>query len=129
MGRLKLRPYKEGSIKEILRLFFMPLYKYRPSYIDIKDWLAMLFCDETRSIVKYRATKSFDVLGQYLVAANIGINSGYRHITKDTVVWIRHDKTDSDRYDFEAQGRGRKSQVFMLTREEWFKVRESLIRC
>lgn len=128
--RISPKPFKEGYLKEIYELFFLPLIKLRPRYIGVREWLEMIFNVETRTIDRYETLTTFSVPGDLLAAPNIPIPGiGYRMVKAGTVVWIRHDTTNPNVYDFEAEGSGRKHQVFRLTEDHWNSIKNNLKIC
>ena len=128
--RLREKLLREGHLKELWELFFLPILRRMPRFISPKDWLSNVFCEETRSIVRYEAMRTFKLPGKLLVAPNIPIGGlGYRKITKGTILWIRYDTTMPDKRDIETQGRGKKSQVFQLNEDDWDLIKINLVQC
>jgi hypothetical protein len=90
----------------------------------LRDWYALLFHLDTRTIQQYVATKDFKMPGLFWLAPHMKTQGlGYRRIKEGTGLMIRHDSIN-DSYDVEFfGGESERTQVFTLDLHEFNSIR------
>jgi len=106
---------REGKLKDIYRLFIIPMLRLKPPGYEYHAWLEEIFCVKQRRINKYKVIK--------LIQVPV---TGYR-IPVGRIVWIRHDTKFPNRYDMEIQSPVQeKPKLFILNKRMWYKYKHNL---
>ena len=125
MRRSKSKAIKQGSIKDIYKLFIWPFIKYvKPKKMNIPDFLDEIFHLETRMIEEYVVKKAFKMPGKLKITAlkaMPGISN--LRVTPGTRFYVRVDKTIPEIIDVEVLSRGHQETLFQLNWFEWLQIK------
>jgi hypothetical protein len=128
MSRKTKQIFEEGSIKEIYRLFILPLNQYKPPEYNLQHWHNELFGNDVRTLTPYRVKAPFKMPGLLYERPFIKVQGiGYRDVKEDQELMVRFDLERNNEIDVEYfGGQGQREQVFCLSNEEWSYIRQFL---
>lgn len=105
------------------KLLITPLLAHRPPNTDSYDYLEEMWDLKNRIISRYYVEKDFAMLGTYLAQDTIPVSDPTtldRKVKRGQNLWARvDDRTGQITVDLSGK-------VFLVTREEWQKIRRKL---
>lgn len=112
------------SKKKFFDYFVGPILKFKPKQEDPRDWLNLVFCVNSRIIRKFKVKEEFCVPGNRRMIVDGDPwpreQRGYAVVKKKRILFMRHDRTEKNKFDIEVQiGDNKNYSWFKLTEAEW----------
>lgn len=128
MGRGKKKnPYEEGVLKDLYKIFIIPLARAKKTTQNIKDFLEEIFCVDTRIILRYKVKLAFTMPG-LLCLTPLSLVSGLKapRMVPGQEVWVRNDlvlgKIDVEFWEEETNN----TTWYRLTTREFERIQKYL---
>ena len=127
--RRRYKPVNEGSLKDISKQFFSPIYqRFRAENQSAKSFFDELFDVENREISRWKVKEGFKIPGLLYLGGFVKIQgAGRRYVKRGLVIFVRMDKSNPTSVDVEFfAGKGKRDQCFCLDLSQWELIKLNL---
>jgi hypothetical protein len=116
-----------SAMKEIGRLYIVPLLKQKPRSMGLQTWLEKMWHVDERTILRYTVEQPFKMPGFLKSTPELLIPGTKRRrmVKVGSDLWVRTDSTRPGVVDVELadqKGPGAGDSWFQLTKSEWERV-------